>query len=114
MAFRTAEDFIERSEDWVRATVAKPYVEIWHELQGTTILPVHAQAEDDYKSIQKTRTFSPPSQDKNFIFSELSKNVEAACAKLRLNNLSTRRVYYFLKTQEFRYHRREIELPSAL
>ncbi len=111
---RTAKDFIDRPEIWVRAKVAKPYVEIWHELRGNPILGVHSQREDDYKSIQKTRTFTPPSRDKSFLFGELSKNVESACAKLRLNNLSSRRIYYFLKTQEFRYHRKEISLPSAM
>jgi len=111
---KTAEDFVDRPESWVRATVAKPYVEIWHELRGTTMFEVHTQPEDDYKSIQKTRTFTPPTRDKHFLFSQLSKNVEAACAKLRLNNLSSKRIYYFLKTNEFRYHRNEISLPSAM
>jgi DNA polymerase IV len=111
---KTAQDFVERPENWIHATVAKPYVEIWHELRGTTMLPVHSQPEDDYKSIQKTRTFTPPMRDKDFLFSQLSKNLETACAKLRLNNLSSKRIYYFLKTNEFRYQRGEISLPSAM
>ncbi|MDQ3089557.1 MAG: DNA polymerase IV [bacterium] len=111
---RTAQDFVERGEDWVHAIVTKPYVEIWHELRGTNALEIQSAPRDDYKSIQKTKTFTPPSKEKHFVFSELSKNVEAGCAKLRLNNLSSRRIYYFLKTQEFRYHKREIELSSAL
>ena len=114
MGVNTAKEFIERPESWIRATLAKPYVEIWHELRGTTMLEVHAELDNSYKSIQKTKTFTPPSSEKDFIFSELSKNVETACAKLRINNLSSRRIYYFLKTEEFRYHRKEIELPSAM
>jgi DNA polymerase IV len=114
LGVKTAQDFIERPETWIRATVAKPYVEIWHELRGTNMFEVHVQREDDYKSVQKTRTFTPPSRDKDFLFSQLSKNVEAACAKLRLNNLSSKRIYYFLKTNEFRYQRGEISLPSAM
>jgi hypothetical protein len=42
--------------------------------------------------------------------SELAYNVEAACQKARLKKLVPKRVYYFLKTQEFRYHRCEIVL----
>lgn len=112
---KTAEDFIERPEIWIREHVAKPYIETWHELRGNQMFRVHSDYDEDtYKSIQKTRTFTPPSRDKVFLFGQLSKNVESACAKLRLNNLSSRRIYYFLKTNEFRYHRKEIPLPSAL
>jgi DNA polymerase-4/DNA polymerase V len=110
----TALELIEKSEDWIEANLAKPYVVTWHELQGNTIYRVHPEQDEDYKSIQCTRTFTPPSSDKNFLLSELSKNIEGDCAKARRAKLSAQRIYYFLKTQEFRYHRFEIPLLTPL
>ncbi len=112
MGVKTALDYIHRSEDWIRENLSKPHVALWHELRGTPARHVHDELEDDQASIQKTRTFSPPSTDKKFLLSELSKNVESACQKARGTGLATRRIYYFLKTQEFRYHRFEIPLTQ--
>lgn len=112
---RTALDFIDKSEDWIKANFASPCLLIWHELRGTFIHPLNDNPdEDDYKSIQRTRTFAPPSQDPQFILRELSKNVEGACARARRHNLSAKHIYFFLKTQEFRYHRKEIIFPNPL
>jgi DNA polymerase-4 len=111
---QTALDFIEHSEDWVRANFARPLVEIWHELQGTSIHNVNSNLEEDQSSIQCTRTFNPPTQSTLELLSELSKNVEGACTKARRQKVSARRIHYFLKTQEFRYKRKEIILVNPV
>lgn len=61
----------------------------------------------------KTHTFRPTSNRQD-IFSELSKNVEGVCAKARRHGLKARGVTFFLKTQDFQYYTRSIELPIAL
>jgi nucleotidyltransferase/DNA polymerase involved in DNA repair len=119
LGIKTPLDFIQRSEDWIRGQLGKRELELWHELRGTPVLGLHIpsveSADDDLPgSIQQTRTFKPPTNNIKFLFSELSKNVEGACAKARAENLLTKRVYYFLKTQEFRYHRLEIPLNEPL
>lgn len=109
---QTAGEFIARPADWVGEALSKPLLEIWHELNGASLYSVHHERQDDSKSIQQTRTFTPATTDKNFIFSELSKNIEGACVKARHGGLAARKVYYFLKTQEFRYHRFEISFEK--
>lgn len=112
---RTALELTEKPLEWINATQHKHIRELWHELRGQPVYRVHAEQDDAQASIQQTRTFSPPTSDKQKIFSELAYNVEGACQKARLRGLVPERVYYFLKTQEFRYQRAEIPLavPTA-
>lgn len=111
---RTALDFAMRSREWVEASLSRPYVETWHELRGVSVYRVHSEPADIQKSVQATRTFTPPSTDRKFILSELSRNVEHAMSKVRGQGLVARRIFYFLKTQEFRYHRFEIPLINPV
>jgi DNA polymerase-4/DNA polymerase V len=115
LGMNTALEFIQRKEDWIRSNLSRPYLEIWHELQGTSVYNMNDDPdEDDYKSIQRTRTFTPPSSESRFILRELSRNAEGACARARAHNLASKRIRFFLKTQEFRYSRREIVFPNPL
>jgi len=108
---RTALDFMRKDEPWVRAKTSKPIVELWHELNGTSVLELTTEKKTTYQSIEKTKTFTPPSRDERFIFSQLSKNVENACIKARRWNLASPEVSFFLKTQDFKYHGFAIRLP---
>jgi DNA polymerase-4/DNA polymerase V len=106
----TAFDFANKNPDWVIEHTAKPFVEIWHELRGDFIYPLNLEIKHDYQSISKTKTFTPPSTDRQFIYSQLSKNVENACIKMRRHGLATKRIFFFLKTQDFHYHSLELDL----
>lgn len=99
----TALELARKSEEWVRERFTKPIFEIWQELNGKFILELATEEKKDYASIQKVKTFTPPSANRHFIFSQLSKNIENACIKLRRYNLATNRVLFFLKLQNFRY-----------
>lgn len=107
----TAFDYVQKDEGWVRNTVSKPYVEIWHELRGHVIYELTTERKTNYQSISKTKTFTPPSRDEAFIFSQLSKNIENACIKARRWSLATPHIFFFLKTQDFKYKGFEIKLP---
>ncbi|MBS4052987.1 MAG: DNA polymerase IV [Methylomonas sp.] len=109
----TAFDFVQKDEGWVKNTVAKPYHEIWRELRGDVIYELNTEKKESYQSISKTKTFTPPSRDEKFVYSQLSKNVENACIKARRWNLASPHVFFFLKTQDFKYHGFEIKLPYA-
>jgi len=111
---KTAYDFVCKSEEWVHKNLAKPYFEIWKELKGESVLELNLEHKDNYQSISRTRTFTPPSQEKSYIFSQLSKNVEEACMKLRRHHLASKNLYFFLKTQEFKYHGLEMRLPHLV
>ncbi len=105
--------FAQQSEQWVSHYVPKPVHEIWYELRGTSLYDVNPYNDEMQKSVSKTGTFKP-TYDRNILLSELSKNIERMCVKLRRNKLRARRVSFFLKTQEFQYQGREVGLPNAL
>jgi len=106
----TSLDFATKSPEWVRAHLSKPFQEIHAEMNGRFVYPLVLGEKHDYASVSKTRTFTPPSTDSSFIFSQLSKNIENACIKLRRHHIFTKRFTFFLKTQDFRYHALELRL----
>jgi DNA polymerase-4/DNA polymerase V len=111
----TALDFASKTSGWVdHHHIPKPYRETWLELQGYFQKELSLEP-DIPKSIIRSRTFSPPSSDKEFVFSQLSKNIEAASAKARSHGLRAGSLYFYLKTQDFRYQGKDISLtvPSS-
>lgn len=110
---RSAYDFAVKDEAWVREHVAKPYVEIWKELNGEVVYELDTKGRETYQSISKTKTFTPPSKDPKFIASMLSKNIENACIKARRWSLATPEIFFFLKTQDFTYHGCSVKLSHA-
>lgn len=106
---RTAFDFASSSESWVKRNFSKPFYEIWQELNGQPVFPLNLEAKTDYASIQKTKTFTPPSNDKDFVFSQLSKNIENACIKARRYQLAAKEAYIFVKTQDFNFYGIELK-----
>lgn len=106
----TADDFASKSESWVRHHLSKPYFEIWQELQGHSVNPVGIGGKHEYQSISKTKTFTPPSNDRRQLIAQLSKNTENACIKLRRHRLAAKKIFFFIKTQDFHYRGLEIKL----
>ncbi len=110
----TALEFAEKSREWLTLhNISKPYRQIWSELRGQAVHSVHTHGREDIGSIQKTRTFAPPSRESAFIFSQLSRNVERATAVARAHGVLAREASFFLKTQDFLYGRRECKLSYA-
>jgi DNA polymerase-4/DNA polymerase V len=107
---RTALELARRPEEWVTKRFTKPVVAIWQELNGNPILPVETQPKETYASIQKVKTFTPASADRDMIFAQLAKNIEGACIKARRYKLAAQRVLIFVRTQDFRDLGREVEL----
>jgi DNA polymerase-4/DNA polymerase V len=113
LGVKTALQFAEKPEWWIKEKLAKPQYEIWKELRGESVYPLATEEKRDYQTISKTKTFTPPSADREFVFSELSKNIENACIKARRHGLVSREVFFFLKTQDFKYRGLEIKLSRA-
>ena len=63
---------------------------------------VDTEVKTVYSSIQKTRTFHPITNDKTFLWSQLSKNIEDACKKARYYDLVPKKISIFLKSQDFK------------
>ncbi|MBI2484414.1 DNA polymerase IV [Candidatus Uhrbacteria bacterium] len=99
----TALDFITMPENWVRATFAKPFVQLWRELNGQAALAVECGAKKSQESIQKMKTFTPPSDKSDYVFSQLSRNIENACIRARRYGLAAREATFLLRTHDFRH-----------
>jgi len=109
----TALAFAKKPKAWVEHhQISKPYRETWLELQGYYVKELSLSGDIPH-SIIRSRTFSPPSSDRAFVFSQLSKNIEAACLKARRYRLRSREILFYLKTQTFTYHGFDIPIPLA-
>jgi len=109
---RTALDLAHKEYDFIAAYCAKPLAEIWQELRGSAVMHIvtkHAVQQ----SVMKTRTFSPATSDKRVLLTELSRNVEAACARLRELHLYAKEATFYIKGQDFRHYVRRVALPQA-
>src|SRR5215813_7202318 len=109
----TALDFARKGELWVKKWLTKPFYEIWQELNGRSVLPLITEEKSTYHSIQKVKTFTPPSSERAFVFAQLSKNIENACIKARKYQLAAKGAFVFLKTQQFRCHGLDVRFSRA-
>ncbi len=114
LGINTALDFAKKDEQWIKEqNFASPLRDIWAELNGHFIKTLDTTPREKIGSIMKTHTFRPTSH-RSQILSELSKNVEGVCAKARRYGVSSKGFSFYLKTQDFTYQTRSIDLPIAL
>lgn len=99
---RTALDYIKRPLAFAEKTLGKIGRELWLELRGEPIYGVSNDKKEKYLTISKTKTFSPPSGDKEFVKAQLVRNLESAFIKLRRHKLSARNIAIYLRTQDFK------------
>ena len=109
----TVGQFVNQSERFIFQHFTKPHQEIWFELQGHALYEVQPEEKSSYFSISKTKTFTPATADKEYVFGQLVKNLESACIKARRHHLAPRRLIVMLRTQEFRHSGREAKLSRA-
>lgn len=99
----TAYDFINKDERWVLSQFSKPYHDIWRELQGRTVMKLNPEVKNTYDSIQKTETFHPATNSRDFLLKELAIHIEDACNKARQYDLTPKKISFFLKQQNLEY-----------
>jgi DNA polymerase IV len=107
---RTALEFARREEPWVKRYLSKPFYHIWQELNGHYVFELATGEHETYYTIQKVKTFTPASSHRDFLFAQLTKNMENACIKLRKYRLATERVLIFLRSQDFHDTGLELDL----
>jgi DNA polymerase-4/DNA polymerase V len=110
---RTAYDFISLPESWAEKVLHKPGKEMWNELRGTSVWKVSEEEKTTYGSIMKSKTFTPPSTDKAFVFAKLVRNVESAFMKARRYKLRPKTIGVVLRHQDFRHDGLEAKLNRA-
>lgn len=101
MGVRTALEFARMPETAVRRRFTKPGVEIWQELRGESVYPVSPEEKSSYASISKTKTFAPATENREYIFAQLLRNLESACIKARSYGLAPRKIIAYLKKRNF-------------
>jgi DNA polymerase-4/DNA polymerase V len=109
---KTALHFARQPEAWVKQYFSKPFYQIWQELNGAYVFALVTGEHDTYHTIQKVKTFTPPSGHRDVVFAQLAKNIENACIKLRKYQLATERVLIFLRSQDFHDKGLEIDLSG--
>lgn len=100
---KTAYDFILKPESWASKHLHKPGREIWHELRGNSVWPVSAAEKNNYATITKSKTFTPASSDRDYVFARLVKNLESAFIKARRHKLRAGSMSIILRTKDFRH-----------
>lgn len=111
----TALEFVQLPEEFIMKHLSKPYFEIWQELHGKKIYSIDPRKKETYQSISKTETFTPPSSEKELLWSYLFQHVEDAFDKARRYKYAAGKIFVFLKTQQFVYRSTECKLlnPTA-
>jgi DNA polymerase-4/DNA polymerase V len=99
--FRTAFDFASLPESRAGRLLNKPGRDIWNELRGNPVWEVTTEEKTPQATILKSKTFTPPSTDANFVFARLVRNAEAAFAKARRHRLRAGAVGVVLRRQDF-------------
>jgi len=102
LRLKSALDFAQKSEQFIKKNFTKPHQELWRELNGEAVYQIATQEKQVYATISKTKTFTPPSRKDDFVFAQLVKNLENACIKARRHKLIARGLIIFLRTQDFR------------
>ncbi|MFW0862645.1 MAG: DNA polymerase Y family protein [Candidatus Komeilibacteria bacterium] len=110
---KTAYDFTLKSKYWVKQHLNKTGLEIWNELRGQAVYDIADEKHEKYKSISKTKTFTPPSTQRNYLLGQMIRNLESACIKARRHNLVSDRLVIYLRQQNFQSSGIEIKLDRA-
>lgn len=100
---RTVWDYVARPVEFAKNLLGKIGVELWHELRGEALYEVAKEgAKEHQASLSKTKTFTPPSSQRDFVRAQLLRNLESAFIKLRRHRLRAGALSIFLTNQEFR------------
>jgi len=98
---RNVFDYVKKPKEFAEKLLGKIGVELWLELRGEYIYKISTAQKSKYLTISKTKTFMPPSKDKDFVKGQLMRNLESACIKLRRHNLSARTLTVYLRKADF-------------
>lgn len=109
---KTAQDFVNKNNNWIKEHLSKPYEVMWMELKGNSIMQIDTKPKTIYSSMQRTRSFHPATNNQIFLLSQLSKHIEDVCAKARHFALVPKKISIFLKTKDFKYFTVMIPLSS--
>jgi len=111
--FETAYDFALVTEQRAARMLDKPGRELWNELRGNSVWDVTPEEKTTYATIMKSKTFTPATGDKLFVYAKLMRNVENAFMKARRYKLRARTLGVVLRHSDFRHDGLEAKLNRA-
>lgn len=98
----TVLDYIRRPEIFAKKLLGKIGTELWHELRGDLVYPLATSQDKHQASLGKTKTFTPPSSDRDFVKAQALRNLESAFIKLRRHRLSAGTISLYLTEERYR------------
>lgn len=98
---RTAYDYVQKNDLWLKSRFGKTGLELKYELMGNLIYPIVSERKPP-KSISDSRAFPEFSNDLNYIKNELMIHIHNACRKLRRCNCKCGTIGVMLRLKDFR------------
>lgn len=113
LGVRTALDYINRDEKWIKQKFGKNGLGVQTELCGIIVSPVSDKVELP-KSISDTKSFLEFSSDLQFLKNELSIHIHSCCTRLRKIDCKCSSIGVILKTKDFRtlYVKTQLDTPT--
>ena len=107
---KTAYDYVQKNDLWLKSRFGKLGLELKYELMGNLINKVSNEYPKP-KSIMDSRAFAEFSSDLNYIKNELMVHIHAACRKLRKADCKCGTIGVMLRTKDFRVYYEKVNLP---
>jgi DNA polymerase-4/DNA polymerase V len=114
LGIKTALDFASQNEEFIKKHLTKPFFEIWQELHGEKIYEINPYQKNNFRSITRSATFYPPTNNFNILFSRVLSHLEEAFFAARRADYLVGEIEIFLKTQDFRYRSKKIKLRPKI
>ncbi len=110
---RTAYDYVQKNDLWLKSRFGKNGLELKYELMGNLIHKVTNEVPLP-KSISDTRSFAEFSSDLTFLKNELMVHIHSACRKLRRAGCKCSTIGVILKTKDFQvlYNKVNLKHPT--
>ncbi len=100
---KTAYDYVQKNDVWIKSHFGKVGLELKYELMGNLINKVTNERALP-KSISDSRAFGEFSSDLNYIKNELMIHIHAACRKLRKSGCKCGTIGVMLRTKDFKVY----------
>lgn len=110
---KTAYDYIQKDDNWIKCKLGKTGLELKYELMGNLINKVSIEKKLP-QSISDSRAFPEFSNDINYIKNELMIHIHAACRKLRRHNCKCLTVGVMLRTKNFKVYYDKVSLDYPI
>ncbi len=110
---KTAYDFIQKDDEWIKSKFGKNGLFTKYELLGELLSPV-SNVITLPKSISDTKSFSEFTSDLSYLKNELQIHIHESCSRLRKINSKCSTIGLILKTKDFRtfYVKSKLKYPS--